>query len=250
MHVRLDKYLSMLELVPRRQIGKVLASGSVTVDGEIVYKSDVKLTFGQVIDFAGREIIVKEHAYVLLHKPAGYISGELAEGWHLSYKVLLEDCVYAPMLHVAWRLDQDTEWLLLCVSDGQFTHKVISPKTHWEKEYFVRTKNEVTADMLEKLSSWVVFLPWYPWWGREDGYKTLPAKAFCVNQDGVMCDFSDSDRDPYALRLVITEWKFHQVKRMLLAVWNEVVYLRRDRIGEFVLGDLEKGKWREIEIKK
>jgi 16S rRNA pseudouridine516 synthase len=224
MVVRLDKYLSQVGLVSRRSVGKILQSWAVLVDGVPIYKSDHKVAFWQIITFAWTDIEVKEHVYVLLHKPTGYVCSDIDEWGHRSYQVLLHDCPYASMLHVAWRLDFDTEWLVLCTSDWQFTHTIISPKKHLEKEYFVRTRDEIHDKALFALEEWVVL---------DDWYKTLPAKT--------IKEWSHS------FRLKIVEWKFHQIKRMLEAVWNEVVYLRRDKIGDRSLEGIDLWKWRYID---
>ncbi len=224
MVVRLDKYLSQLGLVSRRSVWKVLQSWSVLLDWEPVYKSDHKVSYGQMIHYLWMDIEVKEHVSLLLHKPAGIVCSDIDEWWHKSYQTLLADCPYAPMLHVAWRLDFDTEGLVLCTSDWQFTHTIISPKKHLEKEYFVRTRDEIHDKALFALEEWVVL---------DDWYKTLPAKT--------IKEWSHS------FRLKIVEWKFHQIKRMLAAVGNEVVYLRRDRIGGWSLEGIGLGKWRYIE---
>jgi 16S rRNA pseudouridine516 synthase len=224
MTIRLDKYLAQLWLVSRRAIGKAVKSGLVCVDGEIAEKSDQKLSFGQTINFADQDIEVKESIYVLLHKPSGYVCSDIDEWWHASYKMLLQDCPYQAMLHVAGRLDFDTEWLVLCSNDGQFTHDIISPKKHLDKEYFVRTRDVIKDDDIAWLEEGVEL---------DDGYFTLPAKAVKI--------------DDNSLKLTIVEWKFHQVKRMLEAVWNEVTYLRRDRIWPWTLEGIESGKWKYIE---
>jgi 16S rRNA pseudouridine516 synthase len=160
----------------------------------------------------------------------------------------LEGCPYAAALHVAGRLDQDTEGLVLCSNDGVWTHQIISPKKHLEKEYFLRTQGPVRAKDIAALEEGVEFLPGYPGGGREEGYVTLPARVHCVDTDGVICADDDSARDHCALRLVITEGKYHQVKRMLQAVGNEVTYLRRDRIGKWTLDDMGLGMWKYIEV--
>ena len=67
--------------------------------------------------------------------------------------MLLQDCPYAAMLHVAGRLDQDTEGLVLCTNDGQFTHTIISPKKHLEKEYFLRVRDPLTQEVLDALEA-------------------------------------------------------------------------------------------------
>ena len=78
-HIRLDKYLAQLGLVSRRSIGKTISTGSILVDGEVVYKSDMKLTYGQIISFAGQDIEVREYIYLILNKPAGYVCSDIDE---------------------------------------------------------------------------------------------------------------------------------------------------------------------------
>ncbi len=227
MNVRLDKYLAGLGLVSRRHVGKFSGTDAILVDGQEVSKTDIKVSYGQTITFLGQEIVVKENVYVLLHKSAWFVCSELHEGWHLSYKNELTDCPYANMLHAAGRLDQDTEWLLLCSSDGKFTHTIISPKKHLEKEYFVRTRDVITDAALQQLSVGVTL---------DDWYHTMPAKATRI--------------DDNSLSLVLIEGKYHQVKRMLEAVGNEVTYLRRDRIGKWTLEGIELGKWKYMDPKE
>lgn len=225
MIVRLDKYLAWLWLVSRRDAAKAVKNGAVLVDGKLAMKSDTKVHAWQVITFGNQEIEIKEFVYLLLHKPQWYVCSELDEGWHHSYKMLLQDCVYAPMLHVAGRLDWDTEWLVLCTNDWQFTHEIISPKKKLEKEYYVGLRDAITDENIKKLEQWVEL---------DDGYVTMPAQAQRVAEDVIL--------------LTIHEGKYHQVKRMAEAIWNEVVYLRRERIGDWTLEGLEKGKWRYIAI--
>ena len=225
MNVRLDKYCGQLGILSRISIGKAIKAGLILVDGEIATKSDQKLAFGQIITYLEQDIVVKDSVYLLLYKPSWYVCSDIDEWWHASYKMLLQDCPYHGMLHVAGRLDFDTEWLVLCSNDGQFTHDIISPKKHLEKEYYVCTKNNVSNKDMELLA-----------WGVEldDGYFTLPAKVQKVDDTTIV--------------LTIVEWKFHQVKRMLEAVGNEVIYLRRDRIGMRNLEGIEKGGWKYITV--
>jgi 16S rRNA pseudouridine516 synthase len=168
--IRLDKYLSELSIVPRRQVVPVIKAGMVLVDGVEATKADMKVAYGQVLTYFGAmpdgtmhedgvAIEVKERVYVLLHKSAGYVCSELDEGGHLSYKNLLEGCPYAAALHVAGRLDQDTEGLVLCSNDGVWTHQIISPKKQLEKEYFLRTQAAVRAKDIAALEEGVEFLP-------------------------------------------------------------------------------------------
>jgi len=225
MIVRLDKYLAMLWLVSRRDAAKVVKAGAVLVDGKEAEKSDMKITEWQIIAFHGQEIEVREHIYILLHKPAGYVCSELDEGGHHSYKMLLQNCPYAPMLHVAGRLDWDTEGLVFCTSDGNFTHGIISPKKKEEKQYYVELALPLSGENISLLEAGIEL---------DDGYTTMPAQVERVAENIIL--------------LTIHEWKYHQVKRMAEAVDNEVTYLRRERIGERTLEGLQKGERKYISI--
>lgn len=224
--LRLDKYLANLWIVSRREMNAFFKNEMILVNGVEAIKPNDPIAYGDVITRAWQDIVVKEFIYVLLHKPAGITSSDVDEASYQSYRTLLQDCPYVSMLHVAGRLDQDTEWLLIASNDGQFVHRIKSPKHHREKEYYVKCKNIVTDPQIKQLE-----------WGIEldDGYRTLPAKATKIG-----------DKE---LKLILHEGKFHQVKRMLQALGNDVIYLRRDRIGDYTLGDLPMGKWQYFEPK-
>jgi 16S rRNA pseudouridine516 synthase len=237
MIVRLDKYLAWLWLVSRRDAARAVKNGIISVDGKEVTKSDMKIESGQIITFMNKEIEVKEFIYLLLYKPAWYVCSELDEWGHHSYKMLLQDCPYAPMLHVAWRLDRDTEWLVFCTNDGQFTHEIISPKKKLEKEYFVEMQFPISDEDIAKFEEGIYIND------AEGEFTCMPAQVKRI--------------DAVTISLVIYEGKYHQVKRMAQAIWNEVIYLRRDRIGDRTLGDkintwhpegLEKWEWKYISV--
>lgn len=221
---RLDKYLANLGLVSRREAPNACKSWNILVNGEIVKKSDFKLLGGEKLTVFGQEVQVLEKIYAILYKSAGYISSDEDEFGYPSYKKQMLDCPYVNLLHVAGRLDVDTEGLLLLSNDGQFIHQVISPKRDKEKEYEVWLQLPLSLADCEQLQKGVQL---------DDGYLTKPAKVQQLEEKKIL--------------LTITEGKFHQVKRMLQAVGNEVVYLKRLRIGDWTLEGLEKGQWKLIE---
>lgn len=222
--IRLDKYLANLWLVSRRTADKIFKSTEILVNGEKITKSDTKIKYGDVITFDGIEIDVLESVHIILYKPAWYVSIDEDENKYLSYRKLLQDCPYVEMLHVAGRLDQDTEWVLVVSTDGTFIHQVISPKLNKEKEYEVHLEKNISDEALGELAKGVIL---------DDGYHTLPAKVSRINEKKIL--------------LTITEWKYHQVKRMMESVNNRVIYLKRLRVGEWTLEGLEKGQWKYIE---
>ena len=114
-------------------------------------KSDFKLLGGEMLTVFGQEIKVLEKVYAILYKSAGYISSDEDEFGYPSYKKQMLDCPYVHLLHVAGRLDVDTEGLLLLSNDGQFIHQVISPKREKEKEYEVWLASVISDEDCNKL---------------------------------------------------------------------------------------------------
>lgn len=223
--IRLDKYLANLWLVSRREAPAVCKSGAILVNGKKIEKSDFKLFWNETLTVYDQEIKVLEKVYAILYKTSGFISSDEDEFGYPSYKKQMLDCPYINLLHVAGRLDVDTEGLLLLSNDGQFIHQVISPKWDKEKEYEVWLQTPISPQDCEKLEKGVQL---------DDGYLTKPAKVQQLEEKKIL--------------LTITEWKFHQVKRMAEAVGNKVVYLKRLRIGERTLKGLDKGEWKLISV--
>ena len=210
--MRLDAYISRLGLLTRSESRKTIKKWWRRVNGVEVFSHKEPIDLGDILEHKEEKIEVRDEVTVLLHKPAWYVSSDVAEWWHESYRDLLADCPYHETLHVAWRLDVDTEWLLVCTSDGWLNHRVISPKHTWTKKYYVRAEKEILDAAWEELAAGVVL---------DDGYTTKPAKWERIT--------------PTEIYLYLTEGKFHQVKRMLESVENKVVYLKREAVGEWTL---------------
>lgn len=134
----------------------------------------------------------------------------------------MRDCPYSEVIDLVGRLDQDTTGLLFLTNDGELTHKIISPKKDIFKTYLVGIESPLSESDIKKLE----------WGVKIDDWMTKPAKVEKV-----------SDHEIY---LSITEGKFHQVKKMLEAVKNKVLTLKRVSIGNLELGDLEEGTWRYL----
>jgi 16S rRNA pseudouridine516 synthase len=170
-----------------------------------------------------------EYAYLLIHKPAGYECSHRPGAWPSVYSLLPAPLRQRPTktvvqgVQAVGRLDQDTTGALLLTDDGQFLHKMSSPKHHVPKVYQITTARAVEPQHIDKLLSGVVL---------NDDPKPVKAEA-CV-QTG-----------EYALALTLTQGKYHQVKRMIAAVGNHVNALHRSQIGALVLpADLAPGQWR------
>jgi 16S rRNA pseudouridine516 synthase len=170
-----------------------------------------------------------DKAYIMLHKPAGTECSQKPSTYPSIYTLLPSPLRLRPQkaavqgVQAVGRLDQDTTGLLLLTDDGQFIHKMSSPKHHVPKVYEVTTKHPITAEMVDKLLAGVVL---------DDDPK--PVKAAACEAVGEL-----------HLKLTLTEGKYHQVKRMVAAVSNRVEALGRSQIGGLALpADLAPGQWR------
>ena len=171
-----------------------------------------------------------EKAYVMLHKPAGTECSQKPSTYPSIYTLLPSPLRLRPSksavqgIQAVGRLDQDTTGLLLLSDDGQFIHRMGSPKRHVPKVYQITAKHEVTEAQVQQLLAGVVL---------DDDPKPVRAAA---------CTLVGS----HGLHLTLTEGKYHQVKRMLAAVGNRVEALHRSRIGtlELDIALLPPGQWR------
>ncbi len=171
-----------------------------------------------------------ERAYVLLHKPAGTECSQKPSTYPSIYTLLPPPLRQRPVksavqgVQAVGRLDQDTTGLLLLSDDGQFIHRMGSPKRHVPKVYQITAKHEVTDAQVQQLLAGVVL---------DDDPKPVRAAA---------CERAGS----HGLHLTLTEGKYHQVKRMLAAVGNRVEALHRSRVGALELDPalLAPGQWR------
>ncbi len=184
---------------------------------------------GLFLRVQGTDWPYQEKAYILLHKPAGTECSQKPSTYPSIYTLLPSALRQRPTksavqgVQAVGRLDQDTTGMLLLSDDGQFIHRMSSPKKHVAKVYQVSTKHAIDAAQISKLLAGVVL---------DDDPKPVRAAA---------CEAIDTHR----LDLTLTEGKYHQVKRMLAAVGNRVEGLHRSKIGQLELpADLAPGCWK------
>jgi 16S rRNA pseudouridine516 synthase len=168
-------------------------------------------------------------AYVLLHKPAGTECSHKPSAWPSVYSLFPTPLRQRPAktglqgVQAVGRLDQDTTGMLLLSDDGQFIHRMSSPKHHVPKVYELTTEDPLGDSVVAKLIHGVVL-----------NDNPVPVKA-------ADCSLTGS----HHMQLTLTEGKYHQVKRMLAATGHKVIQLHRSRIGNLVLSDdLRPGQWR------
>lgn len=222
MRMRLDKFLCEAGAGSRSEVKQLLKKGVVTVNGMVEKAADKKVEETDRISLRGRELSYAKFRYYLLHKPAGLITAT-EDKYAPTVMGLLQGMDTRGLFPVG-RLDKDTEGLLLLTNDGALAHRLLSPGKHVDKRYLVRTRQPLSEEALRQLSEGVDI---------GDEKATLPAKVKRL---------ADTE-----IELTIREGRFHQVKRMLSAVGNEVVYLKRLSIGSLQLPkDLAPGCFREL----
>lgn len=220
--MRIDKYLADNSIGTRKEIKGIIKAGRICVNGVTAFDPGMHIVPGKdIITMDERVIEYERFHYYMLNKPAGTVSST-REGASVTVVELLAD-ENVKNLSPVGRLDKDTEGLLLLTDDGALLHDLISPSKHVEKEYLVQTEKPVSEADIKKLEEGVDI---------GDDSPTLPARAYEA-EDG--------------LHLIITEGRFHQVKRMLEAVDNKVTFLKRLRMGGLCLdGSLKPGEYRRL----
>ena len=225
--MRLDRLLGEMGIGSRSQIRKMAGKGLIAVNGTAVKAADVKVRPGaDVILVEGRPVTYVAQEYYMLNKPQGVVSAT-EDGRYPTVVELIEDAARRDLFPVG-RLDIDTEGLLLLTNDGDLAHRLLSPKKHVDKVYFVRYEGILPGDAEARLADGLVLA---------DGERTRPAE---LNRAG--------EKEAY---LTIHEGKFHQVKRMFEALGCRVTYLKRMSMGPISLDPgLKPGEYRTLTEKE
>ncbi|WP_230502408.1 pseudouridine synthase [Sutcliffiella rhizosphaerae] len=225
--MRMDKLLANSGYGTRKEVKKLLKTGVVKVDGEVVKDAKVHVD-PEVEEVTVHDDIVeyREFIYLMMHKPPGLLSATEDNRQETVVDILQEeDKIFAPF--PVGRLDKDTEGLLILTNDGQLAHQLLSPKKHVPKTYYATIDGEVTEEDVIAFKEGVTL---------DDGYETLPASLEIL-----------SSGESSEIEITIMEGKFHQVKRMFQAVGKSVTYLKRLSMGKLVLDEtLELGEYREL----
>jgi len=221
--MRLDKFVSKALGQSRSQVKKLIVSGQISVDQFAQKDAGYIVDLSEVIEYQGCKLEVIANHYLLLNKPKNYICSSIDEQYPSALKLL--NLSSTKHLHFAGRLDADTSGLVLITDDGQWSHRIASPRHKQIKVYQV--------DLAEPLSGSDIAL-------LEKGILLKDAKA--LTKPAKVTRLSDRQ-----ILLAITEGRYHQVKRMIGAVGNRVTNLHRQSIGCVTLEDeLVIGQWRKL----
>ena len=222
--IRLDKFLSSQLNITRSEAKRLIADRRVRLDRPVRLKAELQIDPERDRVFVdGKEIPYKKYLYIMLNKPSGYVSSTDDAGPIVLD--LLPGEYRRTGIFPAGRLDKDTTGFMLLTDDGAFAHAILSPARHVKKTYLVTLERAVTESEQNEIET-----------GMElDGKRLKPAVLSLV----------DSANNVY--RIVLTEGRYHQIKRMFAARKNRVVRLHRIGMGNLFLDDsLEPGACREL----
>lgn len=224
--MRLDRFICESTELTRSLAKKAMHRGEVSVDGEVIKNAATQVNEHHRVTFQGEPLMLVGLRYVMLHKPAGV---ECTARRTLYPRAI--DLIDLPMLErlqTVGRLDVDTTGLVLLSDDGQWSHRVTSPKRRCGKVYRVTLAEPLEGDALDAAVH--DFAEGVLLEGEEK--PTRPAEL--------------AMREPRVAELVLYEGKYHQVKRMFAAIGHHVEALHREAIGPLALGELAEGEWREL----
>ena len=225
-YMRLDKYIASAALLSRRDAARAISQGRVTVGGSVVRDGAFHVGEDANVTLDGGLLTYARFTYVMLHKPAGYITAteDAREGERVVNDLLPVEL--ARRLFPVGRLDRDTTGLLILTDDGTSAHRALSPKHHVAKSYAFTCAPPLTAEMVRTLENGVDI-------GERDAMERVILTAPAKIEGNV---------------ITITEGKFHQIKRMFHAVGCEITSLCRVEFAGIGLdASLSAGEWRYLD---
>ena len=220
---RLDKRLAATGRWSRREARDLIRAGRVTANGQPCRAPELKVREDAPVAVDGVSVGADRPVYLMLHKPAGVVSSTDEPG-ERTVLDLLGEAYQNIGLFPAGRLDKDAEGLLLLTNDGPLAHRLLAPKSHVDKVYYVEVDGVLDEDDAEAVRQGVKL---------GDGYACLPGELELLSNQSA--------------HITIHEGKYHQVKRMLASRGKPVTYLKRVRFGPLELDEgLPRGAWRPL----
>jgi 16S rRNA pseudouridine516 synthase len=221
--MRLDKFLSQNSDSSRSLIQQSIKAGRVSVNDVVAKKGDQKLVGDEIVSLDGNIVEPFKTRYLMLHKPLGYVCANSDS----DYPTVV-DLIRMPRwqeLQIVGRLDIDTTGLVLLTDDGQWNHRITSPRHECDKIYRVTTANPISDETAALFAAGVQL--------HGEKAPTRPAQLEFISS--------------HEARLKIHEGKYHQIKRMFAAAGNLVVALHRESIGSIQLDPaLAPGEYRAL----
>lgn len=221
--MRLDKYIASVTDLSRKQVRAVIRAQHISVDGSIIGNPAHHISERSEVCLSGEMLRKPGFRYLMLHKPAGVVCA--TRDSHQTTVIDLLELERPENLQIAGRLDIDTTGLVLLTDDGQWNHRLTSPRYQCTKTYLVTTADTIDPATADRFGRGIVLLP--------ENKRTRPAELQIL--------------DSHRAVLKITEGRYHQVKRMFAATGNRVVTLHRSAVGKIELDpSLEPGDSRPL----
>ena len=224
MECRLQKYLAECGVASRRKAEELILAGKVKINGEVVTELGTKINPSRDKVMYNNQIVKveKRKVYILLDKPAGYISAAKDQFDNPSILHLVKDIKVR--LYPVGRLDKDTTGAIILTNDGDFSYKLTHPKHEVSKTYIAEVEGVPTAEEMRTFAKGVYI----------DGKKTYPAKIRIVKET----------KKNSIVEIIIHEGRNRQVKKMCEEIGHKVVTLHRQAIGKIVIDGVKEGKYR------
>ena len=222
--MRLDKFLSDMGIASRREISLLAKRGIISVNGTVIKDASTHIDEKSRVVVGDREVVWRRYVYVMLNKPEGYVSATEDSSLPVVTELLSRELKKMELFPVG-RLDRDTVGLMILTNNGQLAHSVLSPKHHVEKVYRFTAAEPLKIGAEELFREGVTLA---------DGYECKSAVLTL-------------DEGRTSGKIVLTEGKYHQIKRMIASTNNRVTSLERIAFGGIELdGSLERGEWRYL----
>ncbi len=223
--MRIDKFLSDCKTATRRECAKAARAGKISVNGKTVTDASMHINPDtDTVFFDGIQISYNKYIYLMLNKPEGYISAT-EDGRLPVVTELLDDFYRRCEPHPCGRLDRDTVGLMILTNDGMLSHSLLSPRHHVPKEYRFKCIERLNEDAELLFEKGLTI---------DGGYECKPS-------------ILKADADRLGGIITLTEGKYHQIKRMLKAIGNEITFLERISFAEIPLdASLARGEYRPL----
>ena len=223
--MRIDKFISELGVASRKEAAASARRGGVVVDGVAVKDLSAHIDPERArVVYQGRELYYKKYTYIMLNKPAGYVSATEDSSLPVVTELLSDELRRRELFPVG-RLDRDTVGLMILTNNGPLAHFLLAPKHHVEKKYYFEAKEPLPKGAEAVFENGITLA---------DGYECKSA-GLSLNEgrrSGI---------------ITLTEGKYHQIKRMIASFDNAVVYLKRITFSDIPLDkSLGEGEYREL----
>jgi 23S rRNA pseudouridine2604 synthase len=216
--MRINKYLALKKISTRRGADLLVTDKKVFINGKLAILGS-KVNEKDIVEIKGAK--PKEYKYFAYNKPIDIITHS-SQGEEKDIKETIKNTGLPKDVFPIGRLDKNSHGLLILTNDGRITEQLLSPEYSHEKEYVVRTSNKLRSNFKQKMEAGV----------NIEGYKTKPCKVKIV--------------DNFTFRVILTEGKKHQIRRMCSALFQEIADLKRERVMNIKLGNLKSNGFREI----